>query len=112
MDGLSDFLLPFFSTALSRGQREVTIPAGVPQYCFQDLSPDALYTATVFLQTPYLEGPGVDAKERTCESWPWTSPGSSSGSGASLGFGPNTFLELDLDQFLFLVLDLESGPVI
>lgn len=65
---LSDLLDPFLPTALSKGQREVTIPAGVPQYCFQDLSPDALYTATVFLQTPYLEGPGVDAKERTCKS--------------------------------------------
>lgn len=68
VDGLSDLLVPLFPTALSKGQREVTIPAGIPQYCFQDLSPDALYTATVFLQTPYLEGPGVDAKERTCES--------------------------------------------
>ncbi|XP_058469849.1 collagen alpha-1(XII) chain isoform X2 [Solea solea] len=49
----------------SRGQQEITIPAGVPQYCFDGLSPDALYTATVFVQTPNLEGPGVSAKERT-----------------------------------------------
>ncbi|XP_029902943.1 collagen alpha-1(XII) chain [Myripristis murdjan] len=49
----------------SRGQREITIPAGLPQYCFDGLSPDALYTATVFVQTPNLEGPGVSAKERT-----------------------------------------------
>ncbi|XP_040920044.1 collagen alpha-1(XII) chain isoform X3 [Toxotes jaculatrix] len=49
----------------SKGQHEITIPAGLPQYCFEGLSPDALYTATVFVQTPNLEGPGVSAKERT-----------------------------------------------
>eukprot|EP00064_Thunnus_orientalis_P008889 superscaffoldBa00001090_g8912 len=49
----------------SKGQHEITIPAGRPQYCFDGLSPDALYTATVFVQTPNLEGPGVSAKERT-----------------------------------------------
>ncbi|XP_038160859.1 collagen alpha-1(XII) chain [Cyprinodon tularosa] len=49
----------------SRGQQEMTIPAGLPQYCFDGLSPDALYTATVFVQTPNLEGPGVSANERT-----------------------------------------------
>ncbi|XP_037606721.1 collagen alpha-1(XII) chain isoform X5 [Sebastes umbrosus] len=49
----------------SNGQHEITIPAGVPQYCFDGLSEDALYTATVFVQTPNLEGPGVSAKERT-----------------------------------------------
>ncbi|XP_027896679.1 collagen alpha-1(XII) chain isoform X5 [Xiphophorus couchianus] len=49
----------------SLGQQEVTIPAGLPQYCFDELSPDSLYTATVFVQTPNLEGPGVSAKERT-----------------------------------------------
>ncbi|XP_014895004.1 collagen alpha-1(XII) chain [Poecilia latipinna] len=49
----------------SLGQQEVTIPAGLPQYCFDELSPDSLYTATVFVQTPNLEGPGVGAKERT-----------------------------------------------
>uniref|UniRef100_A0A8D3DGG8 Collagen alpha-1(XII) chain n=1 Tax=Scophthalmus maximus TaxID=52904 RepID=A0A8D3DGG8_SCOMX len=48
-----------------KGQQEITIPAGLPQYCFDGLSPDALYTATVFVQTPNLEGPGVSAKERT-----------------------------------------------
>lgn len=104
-------MVPLFLTASSRGQREVTIPAGVPQYCFQDLSPDALYTATVFLQTPYLEGPGVDAKERTCES-PGPGPGPGSGSGPSPGHCPKTFMELYLDQFLFLVRDLEPRPVI
>ncbi|XP_047429514.1 collagen alpha-1(XII) chain-like [Mugil cephalus] len=49
----------------SKGQHEITIPAGLPQYCFDGLSPDALYTATVFVQTPNLEGPGVSANERT-----------------------------------------------
>ncbi|XP_035986482.1 collagen alpha-1(XII) chain isoform X6 [Fundulus heteroclitus] len=49
----------------SQGQQEVTIQAGLPQYCFDGLSPDALYTATVFVQTPNLEGPGVSANERT-----------------------------------------------
>ncbi|XP_051908747.1 collagen alpha-1(XII) chain-like isoform X2 [Hippocampus zosterae] len=49
----------------SRGQQEVTIPAGLPQYCFDGLSPDAPYVAAVYVQTPNLEGPGVSAKERT-----------------------------------------------
>ncbi|XP_030576758.1 collagen alpha-1(XII) chain isoform X3 [Archocentrus centrarchus] len=51
----------------SKGQHEITIPAGLPQYCFDGLSPDALYTATVFVQTPNLEGPGVSTTERTLE---------------------------------------------
>uniref|UniRef100_A0A6Q2XZ99 Collagen alpha-1(XII) chain n=1 Tax=Esox lucius TaxID=8010 RepID=A0A6Q2XZ99_ESOLU len=46
-------------------QQEITITAGQSQYCFSGLSPDALYSATVFVQTPNLEGPGVSAKERT-----------------------------------------------
>ncbi|XP_051264915.1 collagen alpha-1(XII) chain isoform X3 [Dicentrarchus labrax] len=49
----------------SKGQHEITIPAGLPQYCFDGLSPDALYTATVFVQTPNLEGPGVSVNEKT-----------------------------------------------
>uniref|UniRef100_A0A6Q2Y4A5 Collagen alpha-1(XII) chain n=1 Tax=Esox lucius TaxID=8010 RepID=A0A6Q2Y4A5_ESOLU len=49
----------------SKGQQEITITAGQSQYCFSGLSPDALYSATVFVQTPNLEGPGVSAKERT-----------------------------------------------
>ncbi|KAM8847495.1 collagen alpha-1(XII) chain isoform 4-T4 [Synchiropus picturatus] len=49
----------------SKGQHEITIPAGRPQYCFEGLSPDALYKATVFVQTPNLEGPGVSTLERT-----------------------------------------------
>ncbi|XP_064195946.1 collagen alpha-1(XII) chain isoform X2 [Anguilla rostrata] len=49
----------------SKGQQEITITAAQTQYCFDGLSPDALYNATVFVQTPNLEGPGVSAKERT-----------------------------------------------
>uniref|UniRef100_A0A8C7QMH6 Collagen type XII alpha 1 chain n=1 Tax=Oncorhynchus mykiss TaxID=8022 RepID=A0A8C7QMH6_ONCMY len=49
----------------SKGQQEITITAAQSQYCFKGLSPDALYSATVFVQTPNLEGPGVSAKERT-----------------------------------------------
>lgn len=60
--------LVFWSPASSRGQHEITISAGLPQYCFDGLSPDALYTATVFVQTPNLEGPGVSIKERTRKS--------------------------------------------
>ncbi|KAG7264080.1 hypothetical protein CRUP_009530 [Coryphaenoides rupestris] len=48
-----------------QGRQEVTFPAGHPRYCFEGLSPDAVYTATVFIQTPNLEGPGVNGKERT-----------------------------------------------
>ncbi|KAM9778880.1 collagen alpha-1(XII) chain-like isoform 3-T3 [Syngnathus typhle] len=49
----------------SRGQQEITVPAGLPQYCFDGLSPDARYSAVVFVQTPNLEGPGVSTQERT-----------------------------------------------
>uniref|UniRef100_A0A674BPV5 Collagen type XII alpha 1 chain n=1 Tax=Salmo trutta TaxID=8032 RepID=A0A674BPV5_SALTR len=49
----------------SKGQQEITITAAQSQYCFEGLSPDALYSATVFVQTPNLEGPGVSTKERT-----------------------------------------------
>lgn len=56
-----------YSSASSKGQQEVTIAAGLPEYCFDGLSPDALYTATVFVQTSNLEGPGVSTDERTCE---------------------------------------------
>ncbi|KAF5892201.1 collagen alpha-1(XII) chain-like isoform X3, partial [Clarias magur] len=49
----------------AKGQQEVTITAGQSQYCFDGLSPDSLYSATVFVQTPNLEGPGVSTKERT-----------------------------------------------
>ncbi|XP_076834641.1 collagen alpha-1(XII) chain isoform X3 [Brachyhypopomus gauderio] len=49
----------------NRGAQEVTITAAENQYCFDGLDSDALYNATVFTQTPNLEGPGVSAKERT-----------------------------------------------
>ncbi|CAL1585760.1 unnamed protein product [Knipowitschia caucasica] len=49
----------------SLGEQEVTIPAGRPQFCFDGLSSDAQYRATVYVQTPNLEGPGVGALERT-----------------------------------------------
>ncbi|XP_066526013.1 collagen alpha-1(XII) chain isoform X1 [Hoplias malabaricus] len=49
----------------NRGAQEVTITAAENQYCFDGLSPDALYNATVFTQTPNMEGPGVSTKERT-----------------------------------------------
>ena len=56
------------SAAFNQGKQEITFPAGQPRYCFEGLSQDALYTATVFVQTPNLEGPGVSGKERTRES--------------------------------------------
>ncbi|XP_060790300.1 collagen alpha-1(XII) chain isoform X3 [Neoarius graeffei] len=49
----------------NRGAQEVTVTAAQSQYCFDGLSPDALYNATVYTQTPNLEGPGVSTKERT-----------------------------------------------
>ncbi|XP_051954309.1 collagen alpha-1(XII) chain isoform X2 [Xyrauchen texanus] len=56
-------LNPLDSSA--KGQQEITITAAQSQYCFEGLSPDSLYSATVFVQTPNLEGPGVSTKERT-----------------------------------------------
>ncbi|RXM27373.1 Collagen alpha-1(XII) chain [Acipenser ruthenus] len=51
--------------ASSSGQQEITISGAESTYCFNGLSPDALYNATVFAQTPNLEGPGVSVRERT-----------------------------------------------
>ncbi|KAI5616691.1 collagen alpha-1(XII) chain isoform X1 [Silurus asotus] len=48
-----------------RGSQEVTVTAAQNQYCFDGLSQDALYNATVYTQTHNLEGPGVSTKERT-----------------------------------------------
>uniref|UniRef100_A0A672IQR9 Collagen alpha-1(XII) chain n=1 Tax=Salarias fasciatus TaxID=181472 RepID=A0A672IQR9_SALFA len=45
---------------------EITVRGSESSYCFDGLSPDTLYNATVFTQTPNLEGPGVSVKERTC----------------------------------------------
>ncbi|TRY92824.1 hypothetical protein DNTS_024890 [Danionella cerebrum] len=47
------------------GAQEVTITASESKYCFEGLTPDALYNATVYTQTPNSEGPGVSVKERT-----------------------------------------------
>ncbi|XP_056623247.1 collagen alpha-1(XII) chain isoform X1 [Triplophysa dalaica] len=49
----------------NRGAQEVTITATESQYCFDGLTPDTLYNATVYTQTPNDEGPGVSVKERT-----------------------------------------------
>ncbi|KAK5916541.1 hypothetical protein CgunFtcFv8_011516 [Champsocephalus gunnari] len=47
------------------GAQEITVRGSESSYCFDGLSPDSLYDATVFVQTPNLEGPGVGVKERT-----------------------------------------------
>uniref|UniRef100_A0A3Q2DYK5 Collagen alpha-1(XII) chain n=1 Tax=Cyprinodon variegatus TaxID=28743 RepID=A0A3Q2DYK5_CYPVA len=47
------------------GAQEVTVRGSESNYCFDGLSPDTLYNATVYTQTPNLEGPGVSVKERT-----------------------------------------------
>lgn len=57
--------LAFIPLASNRGAQEVTVTAAQTQYCFDGLSPDALYNATVYTQTPNMEGPGVSTKERT-----------------------------------------------
>ncbi|XP_051578358.1 collagen alpha-1(XII) chain-like [Myxocyprinus asiaticus] len=49
----------------NRGAQEATITAAESNYCFDGLTPDALYNATVYTQTPNQEGPGVSVKERT-----------------------------------------------
>uniref|UniRef100_A0A672IRA9 Collagen alpha-1(XII) chain n=1 Tax=Salarias fasciatus TaxID=181472 RepID=A0A672IRA9_SALFA len=54
-----------FDTSKS-GAQEITVRGSESSYCFDGLSPDTLYNATVFTQTPNLEGPGVSVKERTC----------------------------------------------
>ncbi|KAM9354603.1 collagen alpha-1(XII) chain [Pholidichthys leucotaenia] len=54
---------PFDSA--KRGAQEITVRGSVSSYCFDGLTPDTLYNATVYTQTPNLEGPGVSVKERT-----------------------------------------------
>ncbi|XP_037602343.1 collagen alpha-1(XII) chain isoform X2 [Sebastes umbrosus] len=49
----------------NRGAQEITVRGSESSYCFDGLTPDSLYDATVFVQTPNLEGPGVKVKERT-----------------------------------------------
>ncbi|XP_034431804.1 collagen alpha-1(XII) chain isoform X3 [Hippoglossus hippoglossus] len=51
--------------ASKRGAQEITVRGSESSYCFDGLSPDTLYNATVYTQTPNLEGPGVGVKERT-----------------------------------------------
>ncbi|KAJ7988915.1 hypothetical protein DPEC_G00314140 [Dallia pectoralis] len=48
-----------------KGAQETTVTGSQSQYCWSGLSPDSLYNATVFTQTPNLEGPGVSVRERT-----------------------------------------------
>lgn len=52
--------------ASKSGAQEITVRGSESNYCFDGLTPDTLYNATVFAQTPNLEGPGVSVKERTC----------------------------------------------
>uniref|UniRef100_A0A8C7T5A7 Collagen alpha-1(XII) chain n=1 Tax=Oncorhynchus mykiss TaxID=8022 RepID=A0A8C7T5A7_ONCMY len=56
-------LNPFDSS--NKGAQETTITGSESHYCWDGLTPDALYNATVYTQTPNLEGPGVSVKERT-----------------------------------------------
>uniref|UniRef100_A0A3Q4AFB8 Collagen alpha-1(XII) chain n=1 Tax=Mola mola TaxID=94237 RepID=A0A3Q4AFB8_MOLML len=45
--------------------QEITVRGSESSYCFDGLTPDTLYNATVYTQTTNLEGPGVSIKERT-----------------------------------------------
>ncbi|XP_038823365.1 collagen alpha-1(XII) chain-like [Salvelinus namaycush] len=56
-------LNPFDSS--NKGAQETTITGSESHYCWDGLTPDALYNATVYTQTTNLEGPGVSVKERT-----------------------------------------------
>ncbi|XP_041667909.1 collagen alpha-1(XII) chain isoform X2 [Cheilinus undulatus] len=47
------------------GAQEITVRGSESTHCFDGLTPDTLYNATVYAQTPNLEGPGVSVKERT-----------------------------------------------
>uniref|UniRef100_A0A8D0AFH4 Collagen type XII alpha 1 chain n=1 Tax=Sander lucioperca TaxID=283035 RepID=A0A8D0AFH4_SANLU len=47
------------------GAQEITVRGSESSHCFDGLTPDSLYDATVYTQTPNLEGPGVKVKERT-----------------------------------------------
>ncbi|XP_047466383.1 collagen alpha-1(XII) chain isoform X2 [Mugil cephalus] len=53
-----------FDTSMG-GAQEITVRGSENNYCFDGLTPDTLYNATVYTQTPNLEGPGVSIKERT-----------------------------------------------
>lgn len=61
---VSNFLsIGLFLTG-SRGQ-EITVRGSETSYCFTGLSPDTEYNATIFVQTPNLEGPPVSMREHT-----------------------------------------------
>ncbi|KAM8833742.1 collagen alpha-1(XII) chain isoform 2-T2 [Synchiropus picturatus] len=47
------------------GAQEITVRGSESTHCFNNLTPDTLYNATVYTQTPNLEGPGVSIRERT-----------------------------------------------
>ncbi|CAG09868.1 unnamed protein product, partial [Tetraodon nigroviridis] len=47
------------------GAQEITVRGSESNNCFTGLSPDTLYNATVYTQTPNLEGPGVSVEEKT-----------------------------------------------
>ncbi|KAK7904802.1 hypothetical protein WMY93_017409 [Mugilogobius chulae] len=51
---------PFDSS--KSGAQEVTVRGSESTHCFDGLTPDTLYNATVYTQTPNLEGPGVSVK--------------------------------------------------
>lgn len=59
---------PCPSLASKGGGQEITVRGSESNYCFDKLTPDTLYNATVFTQTPNLEGPGVSIRERTCKT--------------------------------------------
>lgn len=61
------FLFPSLPLASKGGAQEITVRGSESNYCFDNLTPDTLYNATVFTQTPNLEGPGVSVKEKTCK---------------------------------------------
>uniref|UniRef100_A0A673FNS6 Collagen alpha-1(XII) chain n=1 Tax=Sinocyclocheilus rhinocerous TaxID=307959 RepID=A0A673FNS6_9TELE len=67
-DRQTDTYTSLLSLAANRGAQEITITAAESKYCFDGLTPDALYNATVYTQTPNQEGPGVSVKERTRKS--------------------------------------------
>lgn len=56
---------PFPPSASQRGAQEITVKSTESSHCFDGLTPDTPYTATVYTQTPNMEGPGVSVKDRT-----------------------------------------------
>lgn len=64
------FLFLCSPSASKSGAQEITVRGSESSYCFDRLSPDTLYNATVYTQTPNLEGPGVSVKEKTCKRLP------------------------------------------